>query len=132
MSINKTPFEYNDIILKYLPTGAYTHIVNLILSDERSNWSHNIFSEEHTGLEIAIARVNMDIQESNKELNTYKSQIDGLRERIDKLEKIERKPKDYAKLINNFNFLVILNVLAKLKFNVELKISLILKNILKK
>ena len=59
----------------------------------------------------------MDIQESNKELNTYKSQIDGLRERIDKLEKIERKPKDYAKLINSYNENV--NNLIENIFNIE-------------
>lgn len=110
-------FEYNDIILKSHPTGAYTHIVNLILSDERSNWSHDIFSEEYTGLEVPIARLNMDIKESNKELNTYKSQIDGLREKIDKLEKLEKKPKDYVKLINSYNDNV--NNLIENIFNIE-------------
>jgi len=117
MLMNKTPFEYNDIILNYNPTGAYTHVVNLILSDERSNWSHDIFSEEYTGFEVQIARLNMDINESNKELNSYKSQIDVLREKIDKLEKLEKKPKDYVKLIKSYNDNV--NNLIENIFNIE-------------
>lgn len=110
-------FEYNDTILNSTPTGAYTHIVNLILSDERSSWSHNIFSEEYTGLEISIARLNMDIKESCKELNSYKSQIDGLREKIEKLEKVEKKTKDYAKLLNGYNENI--NNLIENIFNIE-------------
>jgi len=99
--MNREPFVFNDIILKVVPTGAYNHEVNLILSDERSNWDHNIFNDEHSGLEIAIARLNMDINDSNKEISNYKNQVDKQREKIETLEKSQKKPKDYVKILNS-------------------------------
>ena len=99
--MNKTPFQFNEHILKVVPTGAYTHEVNLILSDERSNWTHDIFNDEHSGLEIAIARLNMDINDSNKEISNYKNQVDKQREKIETIEKSQKKPKDYVKILNS-------------------------------
>jgi predicted nucleic acid-binding Zn-ribbon protein len=100
--MNRTGFEFNDTILKVVPTGAYTHEVNLILSDEKSNWKHDIFNDEYSGLEIAIERLKVDINDSNKNLSNYKNQIDKLREKIEKLENTAKKPKDYEKVLNNY------------------------------
>lgn len=99
--MNNEPFVFNDIILKVVPTGAYTHEVNLILSDEKNNWEHDLFNDEHSGLEIAIARLKMDISDSNKDISSYKNQVDKLREKIETLEQSQKKPKDYVKILNS-------------------------------
>ena len=95
------PFQFNEHILKVVPTGAYSHEVNLILSDEKNNWEHDLFNDEHSGLEIAIARLKMDISDSNKEISNYKNQVDKQREKIETLEKSQKKPKDYVKILNS-------------------------------
>lgn len=94
---------FKNNILKIVPTGAYTHTVNLILSDERNNWSHNMFEDDFTGLEVSMGRSRDEINKINKEINNYKSQIDVLREKIEKIEKSDKKPKDYEKIIESNN-----------------------------
>jgi hypothetical protein len=75
--------SYEDHVSEAKPTGGYEHIVQRVLANERSHWSHSIYTGEYSYYPVTKGRIEYSIHQNNLLIKSLKDKIDKMREKID-------------------------------------------------
>jgi hypothetical protein len=75
--------SYEDHVSEAKPTGGYEQIVQRILANERSDWSHSIYNSEYSYYPITKAKIEQAIYKNNSIVRSLKEKIDTTRKKID-------------------------------------------------